>query len=140
MLFVLDTNVISEPMKPEAEATVLKWFLRHAKQEFITTAISQAEILGGLGLLPEGKRLRGMLLAAQAIWSEDLKQRVLPFSHDCADAFALILRGRADLGKPIHFADTAIAAICAYHKAAIVTRYTEDFKGCGIQMENPWLG
>jgi toxin FitB len=140
MLFVLDTNVISELMKPEAEATVLKWFLRHAKQEFATTAISQAEILGGLALLPEGKRRRGMLLAAQAIWSEDLKQRVLPFNQDCADAFARVLRRRTDLGRPIHFADAAIAAICASHKAAIVTRDTEDFKGCGIQMENPWLG
>jgi toxin FitB len=140
MLFVLDTNVISELMKPEAEATVLKWFLRHAKQEFATTAISQAEILGGLALLPEGKRRRGMLLAAQAIWSEDLKQRVLPFNQDCAAAFARILRRRTDLGRPIHFADAAIAAICASHKVAIVTRDTEDFKGCGIQMENPWLG
>jgi toxin FitB len=100
----------------------------------------QAEILGSSELLPEGNRRREMLLAAHAIWSEDLKQRVLPFSQDCADAFALILRRRTDLGRPIHLADAAIAAICTSYKAAIVTRDTEDFKGCGIQMENPWLG
>jgi toxin FitB len=100
----------------------------------------QAEILGGLGLLPEGKLRCGMLLAAQAVWSEYLKQRVLPFSQDCADSFALILRRRTDLGRPIHFAEAAIAAICTSHKAAIVTRDTEDFMGCSIQMENPWLG
>ena len=140
MLFILDTNVISELMKQEAAPTVLKWFLRHAKEEFATTAISQAEILGGLALLPEGKRRRGMLVAAEAIWDEDLKQRVMPFNQDCANAFAHILRRRIDMGKPIQFADAAIAAICVMHKAAIVTRHTTGFKGCGIQIENPWLG
>lgn len=138
MLFVLGTNILSELMKSEAEPAVLAWFLRHTQDQFATTTINQAEILGGLGLLPEGKRKRSMIAAAKAIWEVELKQLALPFDAACADAFAHILRRRTGLGKPIQFADAAIAAICATHKAVIVTRDTSGFEGCGIQVVNPW--
>lgn len=139
MLLVLDTNLISELMKSEADPTVLAWFLRHTQDQFATTAINQAEILGRLALLPEGKRKRGMVVAAKAIWDVELQQRVLPFDAACAEAFAQILRRRTGLGKPIQFADAAIAAICATHKAVIVTRDTSGFEDCGIQVVNPWV-
>ncbi len=140
MLLVLDTNIISELMKPEAEPAVLAWFLRHTQDQFATTAINQVEILGGLALLPEGKRKRGMIAAAKAIWEVELQELVLPFNAACAEAFAQILRRRTGLGKPIQFADAAIAAICATHKAVIVTRDTLGFEDCGIQVVNPWVG
>lgn len=137
-LLVLDTNVISEMMKLQADAAVLAWFLQNPHIDFATTAISQAEILTGLALLPEGKRKRGMLAAAAAIWEIDLKHAVLPFDSSCTNAFAHILKSRAALGKPIGVADAAIAAICAAQKATIVTRNSAGFVGTGIKVINPW--
>lgn len=139
MLLVLDTNVISELMKPEAHPAVLAWFLQHTQDEFATTAICQAEVLGGLAALPDGKRKRSMLAAAQAIWEIDLEQRVFAFDSPCAEAFADILRRRRKAARPIQFVDAAIAAICTVHKAAIVTRDTAGFEACGIKVINPWL-
>ncbi len=139
MLLVLDTNVISELMKPEAEPVVLAWFARHTQNQFATTAICQAEILGGLALLPEGKRRRSMLAAAQEIWDIDLEQRVFTFDSPSAEAFADVMRRRKKAARPIQFVDAAIAAICASHKSAIVTRDTDGFEACGIKVINPWV-
>jgi toxin FitB len=139
MLFILDTNVISELMKPDASADVMAWFLKHTQDQFATTAINQAEIFGGLALLPEGKRKREMLAMAQSIWDVELKAAVFAFDTKCAEAFAAILRRRTRAGQPIQFADAAIAAICAAHKASIVTRDISGFEGCGIQIANPWI-
>ncbi len=139
MLLVLDTNVISELMKPEASPVVLAWFAQHTKEQFATTAICQAEILGGLAALPDGKRKRSMLTAAQAIWEIDLEQRVFAFDIHCAEEFADIMRRRKKAARPIQFVDAAIAAICAAHKTAIVTRDTAGFEACGIKVINPWV-
>jgi toxin FitB len=139
MMLILDTNVISELMKPEADLAVLAWFLRHTHAQFATTAICQAEVLGGLAVLPDGKRKRNMLAAAQAIWEIDLEQRVFDFDSSCAKAFADILQRRKIAARPIQFVDAAIAAICTVHKATIVTRDTAGFETCGIKVINPWL-
>ncbi len=139
MLLILDTNVISELMKPEAEPAVLAWFARHTQAQFATTTICQAEILGGLAMLPDGKRRRSMLAAAQEIWDIDLEQRVFTFDSPSAQAFADILRRRKKAARPIQFVDAAIAAICATHKAAIITRDTAGFESCGIKVINPWM-
>jgi toxin FitB len=138
MIFILDTNVISELMKPDASSQVMTWFLRHTQDQFATTAICQAEILAGLAMLPEGKRKRTMLATAQSIWDVELKNEIYAFDTHCTEVFAAILRRRTRLGKPIQFADAAIAAICASRKAIIVTRDTSGFEACGIQVVNPW--
>ena len=138
MLYVLDTNVISELMKPDADASVMAWFLEHTQDSFATTAINQAEILGGLALLPEGKRKRSMIESAEAIWQIELQQGVLPFDSASTSAFANILRTRKKAARPIQFADAAIAAICITHQAAILTRDASGFSQVGIQVVNPW--
>jgi toxin FitB len=139
MLLILDTNVISELMKSEAEPSVLAWFMQHTHDQFATTAICQAEVLGGLAALPDGKRKRSMLAAAQAIWEIDLERRVFAFDTRCAEAFADILRRRKKAARPIQFVDAAIAAICAANQASIVTRDTAGFEACGIKVINPWV-
>ena len=90
-------------------------------------------------MLPEGKRKRNMLAAAQEIWEIDLEQRVFTFDSPSAQAFADILRRRKKAAHPIQFVDAAIAAICAAQKAVIVTRDTAGFEGCGIKVINPWV-
>lgn len=138
MLYVIDTNVISELMKPDADVNVMAWFLAHTQDTFATTAINQAEILGGLAMLPEGKRKRSMIALAQEIWELELQRGVLPFDSTCAEAFAQILRIRKKSARPIQFADAAIAAICIVHQAAILTRDTSGFTEIGIKVINPW--
>jgi toxin FitB len=136
MLYVLDTNVISELMRPDADANVMAWFLANTQGTFATTAINQAEILGGLAMLPEGKR--SMIALAKEIWETDLPRGVLPFDSACAEAFAQILKTRKKSARPIQFADAAIAAICIVHQAIVVTRDQAGFDGLGLKIVNPW--
>jgi toxin FitB len=138
MLYVLDTNVISELMKPNADANVMAWFLTHTKDTFATTSINQAEVLGGLALLPEGKRKRSLIASAKEIWVLDLSRGVLPFDSASAEAFAKILQIRTKAARPIQFADAAIAAICVANQAAILTRDQSGFTEIGIKVVNPW--
>jgi toxin FitB len=138
MLFVLDTNVISELMRPAPAQSVMNWFAKQSSADFATTAINQAEILGGLAQLSAGKRKRDLLAAAQAIWSEDLQNRVLPFDALAAQALGQIMQARKTSARPIAFADAAIAATCKVHQASIVTRDVSGFAGTGIKIINPW--
>ncbi|MDO5693694.1 MAG: type II toxin-antitoxin system VapC family toxin [Pseudomonadota bacterium] len=138
MLLVLDTNVLSELMRAVPDAQVLNWFDRHTNATFATTAICQAEILAGLSLLPNGKRKRQFLAAADALWNEDLGGRIFPFDSAAAVVLADIVQTRQAKGQPIQFADAAIAAICRRHKAAVVTRDEGGFAGTSVKLINPW--
>ena len=138
MFLVLDTNVLSELMKPAPEQRVLRWFDAHARSEFATTAINEAELLAGIALLPEGQKKRRLAEATKAMLRDELGGRVFAFDSDAADALAMIVRARARKGKPIDFQDACIAAICKARDATIVTRDRSGFEGTGIAVVDPW--
>ncbi len=138
MWLVLDTNVISELMRPTPAPQVLDWFDRHTRMPLATTAICQAEVLAGLALLPAGKRKRQLLAAANDLWTQDLGGRVLAFDSGTAPLLASIVQTRQTAGRPIAFADAAIAAICRQHRAALATRDEGGFVGTGVKVHNPW--
>jgi predicted nucleic acid-binding protein len=118
-MIILDTNVISELMKTQKSAIVREWVAAQPLMSLFTTTITQAEILYGIALLPEGKR------------REELSQ-------NAAVAFAHIASRRRQNGTPISQPDAQIAAICYTHKATVATRNVTDFEGCGISIINPW--
>jgi predicted nucleic acid-binding protein len=139
-MIVLDTNVLSELMKPKPAVQVLGLFQRFPASEFYLTAITQAEILYGIALLPNGKRKTTILSIADSMLTEDFAGRILPFDSDAAHAFAAIASGKRKRGRPIGQFDAQIAAITSVNSAILATRNAQDFTDCGIKLLNPWEG
>ncbi|AIC30270.1 plasmid stability protein StbB 2 (plasmid) [Rhizobium etli bv. mimosae str. IE4771] len=137
-MIILDTNVISELLIPAPNAAVSKWLgVQHASSVF-TTAITEAEILYGLRLLPHGRRRSDLETAILPIFNEDMSGRVLPFDRDAADVYAIIATDRRNAGRPISQFDAQIAAIAISRGASLATRNVSDFEGIGLQIINPW--
>lgn len=137
-MIILDTDVISEMMRPKPAAAVAAWFALQPTAALFTTALTQAEILYGLALLPAGKRRLALQAAATALFEEDFAGRLLPFDADAAPQFAEIAAGRRSLGQPISQTDAQIAAIARSRAASIATRNVRDFAQCGVALINPW--
>jgi toxin FitB len=137
-MILLDTNVISELMRKQPSAQVVAWIEERPRSGLGITAITQAEILYGIELLPKGKRKQGLLAAGQAMFLEDFRGRIFPFNSDAAHAFAKISAIRQALGRPISQLDAQIAAIVHVVGAELATRNVTDFEGCGIKLLNPW--
>ncbi len=136
-MIVLDTNVLSELMRPEPEAAVLAWMAGRPVAALHVTSISYAEILFGIGLLAEGKRRFALAAQAEAMFTEDFAGRMLSFDAAAAPAYAAIVGERRRAGRPIGPIDGMIAAIAHAHGAAIATR-DGDLEGCGVPFINPW--
>ncbi|MBI5445806.1 MAG: type II toxin-antitoxin system VapC family toxin [Deltaproteobacteria bacterium] len=139
-MIVLDTNVLSELMKPVPEAGVSEYVAAQPSSSFFTTTVTQAEILYGVALLPMSKRKSGLEEAIVAMFEVDFAGRVLPFDSDAARAYAEIAAGRRQAGMPISQFDAQIAAICRSRGAALASRNASHFAQCGIQVINPWEG
>ena len=137
-MFILDTNVISEILRPEPDRSVVSWFESQPRDQLFTTAITQAEILYGIALLPNENRREKLSEVAQLIFDEDLESRILPFSREAASHYAVIGSSRRTSGRPISQFDTMIAAIAHLHGATIATRNTSDFDNCAVALVNPW--
>jgi predicted nucleic acid-binding protein len=139
-VIVLDTNVLSELMKPTPSPRVLAWIAKQSAAELFTTSITEGEIFYGLELLTKGKRREGLLAAAEAMFAEDFAGRVLEFESDAARAFSKIGAHRRTLGRPISHADAQIAAITQVRGATLATRNVMDFGDCGLEVVDPWNG
>jgi predicted nucleic acid-binding protein len=138
-MIVLDTNVISEAMASSPSPSVSRWLSDQPTSLLFTTAISLAEILYGIELLPVGKRRSGLLLAAESMFSKLFAKRVLTFDESAARVFAHIAVYRSLSGKPITLFDAQIAAIAKANGAVLATRNTADFEQCGVRLVNPWV-
>ncbi|MEE3504429.1 type II toxin-antitoxin system VapC family toxin [Acidiphilium acidophilum] len=137
-MLILDTNVLSEIMGPRPAPEVAAWLARQPDDLLFTTAISQAEILSGLAVMPEGRRRRELEAAARGIFAEDFEGRILPFDTDATAAYAEIVAARRRTGRPTAPLDLMIAAVAVSHNASVVTRDTKGFEGCGVMFVNPW--
>lgn len=136
MVVVLDTNVVSEALKPRPEERVLS-YLEEIEPDTRLTSITKAELLYGVHSLPSGRRRRDLLRAvgeAIAPYESDM----LPFDSAAAAEYARLTAGRAATGRTMPVLDAQIAAICLANDAALVTRNVTDFDGCGIDLVNPW--
>lgn len=136
---VLDTNVLSEPLRPAPAASVLRWLAALDRESVFVTAISEAEVLYGIELLPAGKRRNRLHLAAKDVFRYDFSGRILPFDEEAALMFPKILAERERSGCPISQFDALIASICRARNAAIATRNVADFENCGLTIINPWI-
>ena len=138
-MIILDTNVLSEALRPSPSDQVLRWLAAQEPSAVYITAITQAEVLYGIEILPAGKRRARLAAAVDKIFSEEFSGRILPFDQEAARLFPQIVAGREAAGRPISQFDALIAAISCSRRAAIATRNTDDFQGCGIRIVNPWV-
>ena len=135
---VLDTNVLSEALKPAPSGQVLRWLAAQTPSAVFTTTITMAEVLYGVEAMPAGKRRTRLLAAVENMFAEQFEGRILPFDEQAARLFASIVAVRNAAGRPISQMDAMIAAIARSNRAALSTRNTADFEDCKIQLINPW--
>jgi toxin FitB len=137
-MIVLDTNVLSEVIRPVPEPSVLDWLVNQPRASLFTTTVTRGEILYGIRLFANGKRRRGLWDAAKKIFDEDFARQVLSFDSDAADMYAEIAASRRLAGKPISQFDAMIAAMARSRGASLATRNVKDFEDCGVDIVNPW--
>jgi predicted nucleic acid-binding protein len=137
-MIVLDTNVISEVLRQNPSAKVLEWMRSEPLASLFTTAITEAELLYGIALLPDGRRRQSLETTVTMILTEDFSERILPFDSAAAREFAEIAASRRRSGRPISDADARIAAIARSRGAAVATRNIEDFTDCRLSVIDPW--
>ena len=136
-MIVLDTNVVSELMRPSGSDTLLTWFRHQRHADLRTSSITVAEIQYGVARLPESRRQRQMAEDAAKVWTL-FPDAVLPFDETAANEYARVRVRRERAGRPIHRFDAQIAAICLVHRATLATRNVKDFEGTGVEVVDPW--
>lgn len=137
-MIILDTNIISELIKPAPDSHVLRWFDNQQPQIVATTAITAAELSFGVNALPMGKRKTALRDAITAMLEQDLEGQILPFDTAAAQAFGILAARLKASGTPIGHNDTMIAAITLVHDATLITRNSRHFENCGIEAQNPF--
>jgi toxin FitB len=136
-IWLLDTNVVSELMRPQPDAGVLAWLAAQPVQQLRLSAVSVTELWLGAFLLPKGDR-RSQLLAGLSLLMAQFRDAVVPLDEAAAIACAGLLADRRRQGRPMGWPDAQIAGIASCHALTLVTRNTRDFDGCGIPLLNPW--
>jgi toxin FitB len=137
-MIIVDTSVVSELLRPIPEPRVEEWLAAQDGLDIYLTAISEAELRYGVAIMENGKRRDGLAEAIDRILRDDMAGRVLAFDSAAAEAYATIAAGRRAAGRPIAQADCQIAATARVRGAAVATRNTTDFEGCGVDLINPW--
>lgn len=136
-MIILDTNVISDAMKPEPTSIVRDWLDEQAAETLYLSSVTVAELLFGIGALPEGQRKQKLATLLDGLLSL-FDGRILPFDTDAARHYADLAVIARNLGKGFPTPDGYIAAIAATHGFAVATRDTSAFVAAGVPIINPW--
>ncbi|VXB34529.1 type II toxin-antitoxin system VapC family toxin [Aeromicrobium sp. 9AM] len=137
-MIVVDTNVISEPLRKGHEQRVRDWLNRQAPETLYLSAVTVAELTLGVELLSDGRRKDDLRGAVRSLIAETFRGRVLAFDGAVAQAYASLVADARMRGRSISFADGQIAATASHHSFAVATRDTSPFEACGLTVINPW--
>lgn len=137
-MILLDTNVVSELMRPKPEPSVVAWLADQSATNVFLSVITEAELRYGVAILPAGRRRNQIAASVEDMLQKDFARRILPFDSEAARIYAEIGAGRRVAGLPISHADCQMAAIARCRGAAIATRNVGHFEHCGIKVINPW--
>lgn len=136
-MIIVDTNVLSEPLRMKPEPAVLAWLANQAEHVALTT-ISVAELLYGAERLAPGRRRTELLDAIESL-VRSAGERVLSFDEGAARAAASLRVAREAAGKPVSAEDLQIAGIALARGAAVATRNVTHFDGFGVDVIDPWV-
>lgn len=137
-MIVLDTNVVSELMRPDPSTNVLVWIDQQFQYNLHITTVSIAEVLVGIERLPDSRRKSDLARRFAEMLSMRFPARVLDFDHPSAIQFAKVAVRRERIGRRTEVPDALIAAICRAHDATLATRNIKDFEETGVELVNPW--
>jgi len=137
-MILLDTNVVSEPLKAAGDTNVLAWIDAQIIETLYLSTISLAELRFGIAVLPEGKRRDTLHLSLEQRVLPLFVGRILAFDDPAAKSYATLRARARAAGQAIAPADGYIAAIAATHGFAVATRDTSPFDAAGLAVINPW--
>lgn len=136
-MIVLDTNVVSEAMKPEPAPAVRDWLDEQAAETLFLSSVTAAELLFGIGVLPDGKRKQKLTTTLYGLLRL-FEGRILPFDIDAARHYADLAVAARKGGKGFPTPDGYIAAIATAHGFVVATRDVSAFKAAGVPVIDPW--
>jgi predicted nucleic acid-binding protein len=137
-MILLDTNVISEPLRRAPEPSVIRWMDAQALETLYVSAITVAELRFGVANLPEGKQRDALQTSLENQILPLFSGRIRPFDMDCTTAYAELMAKARSAGLAIAAADGYIAAIAAANRFSVATRDVSPFQAAGINVINPW--
>jgi toxin FitB len=137
-VILLDTNVISELVRPSPDPAVESFLRRQPPETVFTSAVCEAEIRYGLARLPRGRRRDDLTNRVAVLLATGFPDQILPFDSACAILYGEIRANREAAGKPIAVEDGMIAATARSRGAIVATRNVTDFEACGVDVVNPW--
>ena len=138
-MIILDTNVVSELMRPEPAPMITAWIGKHATPSLFLTTITKAELRFDIEIMAPGKRREHLVASLERMLQTGFARRILPFDSGAARAYAVVAATRRRLGRPIAQADAQTAAIARVRRMVIATRNVQDFKYAAVDTVNPWL-
>lgn len=140
-MIVLDTNVLSEVMRPSEQrsARVFSWMRAQPATALFTTAVTTAEMMSGVAIMPEGRRKREVGESVARIIAA-FEERILSFDHAAAGHYAEVVASRRLAGRLVGSLDLMILAVARANRMAVATRNVSDFDDCGVDLIDPWEG
>lgn len=138
-MILLDTNLISEPLRAHPEARVIAWLDAQALETLFLSVITVAELRRGVARLPNGRRREALAERLETQILPTFAGRILAFDLAATKAYAELMSRSLAKGKAIGMADGMIAAIAQTHGMSVATRDTAPFETVGIAVLNPWL-
>jgi toxin FitB len=137
-VILLDTNVISELIRPIPDPIVTQWSQSVRADQMAVTTVVLAEIELGLACMPEGKRKSNLTGKLNNLLQVGLSARIFTFDLAAVSWFGELGSRRKSMGRATSTADLMIAAIAASRGFSLCTRNVTDFEHCGIPLLNPW--
>lgn len=137
-MILLDTNVVSKPLRLNGNAAVLAWIDAQNVETLYLAAISLAELRYGVAVLPDGQRKETLHQNLERRVVPLFLGRILPFDEAAADAYATLRVQARTIGKAISTADGYIAATAAARGMTVATRDSSPFEAAGLTLINPW--
>lgn len=135
MSYLLDTNVISELVRPKPAKAVLAWFENIPSEALHISVLTLGEIRKGVEQMPDGARHEKLRLWLEHDLADWFETRVLPVDIQVADRWGRLI---AQKGRPVPSIDSLLAATALHHELRLVTRNQKDFDYPGLEVINPW--
>jgi predicted nucleic acid-binding protein len=139
-MIVLDTNIISEVVKPSPSADVISWLNAQESVDLCVTTITLGEISYGIEALPDRKRRSTLAVTLDRFIERAFGDRILVFDRESAKEYGWLMANRRRLGRRLAAPDGQIAAIARRHRFQLATRNVKDFDECGVDLINPLVG